>query len=86
MKMKPHLDRLRRVRIDTGGEAVFGWEAKDPALRMLGRWTDPTGLLKRIYEHEHPETVQDEAPGRHWQATWRGQFAPAGRKRARKAA
>jgi len=86
MKSKAKLDTIRKVLLQTGGEAVLGWEAKDPALRILGRWTDPQGLLKRIYEFQHPETVEDQGPGRQWQATWRGQFTPAHRRRGRKAA
>jgi len=87
MKSKAKLDTLRKVRLETGGEAVWGWEAKDPALRILGRWTDPQGLLKRIYEFQHPETVENQGlPGRQWQATWRGQFTHAPRRRGSKAA
>ena len=87
MKPKSKFETLRRVCIETGaGDVVMGWEAREPALRILGRWTDPEALLKRIHEVQHPEEVQDQGPGRQWQATWRGQFAPAHRKRGRKAA
>jgi hypothetical protein len=86
MNSKINLDKLRKVRIQTGGEAVWGWEAKDPALRNLGRWTDPQGLLQRIHEIQHPESAPDPRPGRQWQATWRGQFSSTARRRGRKAA
>ena len=80
------MSALREVRIEAGGTRVICWEAKDPALRGLGRWTDPKALLQRIYELEHPETVVQEGPGRQWQATWRGRFAPPARSKPRKAA
>jgi len=76
------LDALKRVHIELGDKTVVAWEAKDPALRMLGRWTDPKALLRRIYELEHPEENVPEGPGRQWQATWRGRFAtPRGKSR-----
>jgi hypothetical protein len=78
---------LRQVRIDIGGSRVIAWEAKDLALRSLGRWTDPKALLRRIYELEHPQEDVPEGPGRQWQATWRGRFTPAKRtNKARSAA
>ena len=81
------IDALREVRIKIGARNVSAWEAKAPALRMLGRWTDPKALLKRIYEVEHPEEVTvPEGPGRQWQATWRGRFNPTSRQKSRKAA
>jgi hypothetical protein len=81
------MDALRKVHMEIGGEDVVGWEAKDPALRALGRWTDPKALLRRIYEFEHPEEVAvAEGPGRQWQATWRGRFSGPRRSKARKAA
>ena len=82
------MDALREVRIKIGGKNVTAWEAKSPALRNLGRWTDPKALLRRIYEVEHPEEVPTpEGPGRQWQATWRGRFNQAPRQKAsRKAA
>lgn len=81
------MDVLRKVRIEIGGKDVDGWEAKEPALRALGRWTDPKALLRRIYEIEHPEEVAaPEGPGRQWQSTWRGRFAGSGRSKSRKAA
>ncbi len=77
---------LREVRIEIDGKPVTAWEAKDPTLRMLGRWTDPKALLRRIYEVQHPEKVAAaEGPGRQWQATWRGRFSPS-RHKPRKAA
>ncbi len=83
--MKKH-DTLRQVQIEIGGKRVTAWEAKDQALRGLGRWTDPKALLQRIYQFEHPEEVEvPEGPGRQWQATWRGRFAGS-RSKSRKAA
>ena len=80
------MNALREVHIQAGGTRVVCWEPKDPALRGLGRWTDPKALLRRIYEVEHPdEAPVPEGPGRQWQATWRGRFAPA-RPKPRKAA
>ena len=77
-----NLEALRRVEIEIEGKQVTAWEAKDHALRALGRWTDPKALLKRIYEFEHPEESIPEGPGRQWQATWRGRFtAPRGKSR-----
>jgi hypothetical protein len=84
MKTKA-ISTLREVRIDIGGNAVSAWEAKEPTLRSLGRWTDPEALLRRIYELEHPEENVPEGPGRQWQATWRGRFVP-NRGRNRKVA
>jgi hypothetical protein len=85
MKAK-RMDALRQVRLEIGGEYTTAWEAKDPALRILGRWTDPKALLQRIYEIQHPESVVvPEGPGRQWQSTWRGRFA-GGRPKSRKAA
>jgi hypothetical protein len=81
------IDALREVRLKIAGKTVSAWEAKSPALRNLGRWTDPKALLKRIYEVEHPDEVTlPEGPGRQWQATWRGRFNPATRQKSRKAA
>jgi hypothetical protein len=79
------MDALKRVHIDIGGKPVVAWEAKDPALRPLGRWTDAKALLRRIYELEHPEETVPEGPGRQWQATWRGRFGGT-RPKSRKAA
>lgn len=84
--MKNRMDALRQVRIEIGNGHVVAWEAKQPALRNLGRWTDPKALLRRIYEIEHPDTAVPEGPGRQWQATWRGRFTPGARGKARKAA
>lgn len=80
------IDALRKVEIEIDGKRVTAWETKEPSLRALGRWTDPKALLRRIYELEHPETTVPEGPGRQWQATWRGRFAPAHRPKSRKAA
>lgn len=81
------LDTLRQVQIEIGGKRVTAWEAKDRALRGLGRWTDPKALLQRIYQSEHPEEAEvAEGPGRQWQATWRGRFAGSPRSKSRKAA
>jgi hypothetical protein len=80
------MNALREVHIETGGTSVVCWEPKDPAMRALGRWTDPKALLRRIYEVEHPEANVQEGPGRQWQATWRGRFAPPSRPKSRKAA
>jgi len=81
------MDVLREVRIKISGKTVSAWEAKEPGLRNLGRWTDPKALLRRIYEVEHPEEVPAvEGPGRQWQATWRGRFNQAPRQKSRKAA
>ena len=77
---------IREVKILIGGELVSAWEAKSETLHALGRWTDPKGLLRRIYEVEHPEENVPEGPGRQWQATWRGRFVTNPRSRARKAA
>ena len=84
---KKKMDALREVQIELGGKRVTAWEAKDPALRALGRWTDPKALLQRIFEIEHPEAVQvPDGPGRQWQATWRGRFNVPPRSKSRKAA
>ncbi len=80
------MNALREVCIEAGGTRVVCWEPKDPALRGLGRWTDPKALLRRIHELEHPEETVLEGPGRQWQATWRGRFAPPARAKPRKAA
>ena len=80
------MDTLRKVQIKSGDARVIAWEAKDPSLRVLGRWSDPKALLRRIYEFEHPEAAVPEGPGRQWQATWRGRFTPAARSKSRKAA
>jgi hypothetical protein len=80
------MDTLRQVHIQIGGKRVTAWETRDPALRVLGRWTDPKALLRRIYEFEHPEAAVPEGPGRQWQATWRGRFAVTPRQKSRKAA
>jgi hypothetical protein len=81
------MDALREVRIKISGKTVSAWEAKAPALRALGRWTDPKALLRRIYEVQHPEEAPTpEGPGRQWQATWRGRFNQAPRQKSRKAA
>jgi hypothetical protein len=86
MKTKK-MNALREVRIVIDGKTVSAWEAKEPALRGLGRWTDPKALLRRMYAVQHPEeTAAAEGPGRQWQATWRGRFAPATRPKSRKAA
>jgi hypothetical protein len=77
---------LRKVQIEIDGRRVVAWEAKEPALRALGRWTDPKLLLRRIYEFEHPETTVSEGPGRQWQSTWRGRFTTPQRGKSRKAA
>lgn len=77
---------LRQVRIQIDGKTVVAWETKDPALRSLGRWTDPKALLRRVYQVEHPEAVlMPDGPGRQWQATWRGRFTSS-RQKSRKAA
>lgn len=87
MKATKKKDALREVHIDISGKPVAAWEPRDPSLRTLGRWTDPKALLRRIYELEHPESVEvPEGPGRQWQATWRGRFAGTSRQKARKAA
>ena len=80
------MDALKQVHIEIGGKPVVAWEAKEPALRLLGRWTDPQGLLRRIHELQHPEENVPEGPGRQWQATWRGRFAATPRSKSRKAA
>jgi hypothetical protein len=81
------MEALRKVHMEIGGEDVVGWQAKDPALRALGRWTDPEALLRRIDEIQHPEKVPViGGPGRQWQATWRGRFSAARRPKSRKAA
>lgn len=80
------MDALRQVHIQIGGKRVVAWETKEPTLRVLGRWTDPKALLRRIYEFEHPETAVPEGPGRQWQATWRGRFTVPPRQKSRKAA
>jgi hypothetical protein len=81
------IDALRQVQIEIGGKRVVAWEAKERALRALGRWTDPKALLRRIYRFEHPEEVEiADGPGRQWQATWRGRFAASPRSKSRKAA
>jgi hypothetical protein len=81
------IDALREVRIRIGGKMVSAWEAKAPALRSLGRWTDPKALLRRIYEVEHPDkVVVPEGPGRQWQSTWRGRFNQPPRQKPQKAA
>ena len=81
------MDALREVQIMIGGKRVVAWEAREPLLRALGRWTDPKALLQRIYLAEHPEELENqEGPGRQWQATWRGRFTAAPRGKARKAA
>ena len=80
------MDALRQVDIEIGGKHVIAWETKEPALRALGRWTDPKALLRRIYELEHPEKAVPEGPGRQWQATWRGRFTVSPRQKPRKAA
>ena len=85
MKTK-EMAALRKVDIEIDGRHVIAWEAKDPALQNLGRWTDPKGLLRRIYELQHPEENVPEGPGRQWQATWRGRFVGNPRTRSRKAA
>ena len=53
--MAKTISALRRVRIEIGGKMVTAWEPKDPALLLLGRWTDPEALLQRIHEVQHPE-------------------------------
>jgi hypothetical protein len=84
---KKKMDALREVQITLGGKRVTAWEAKEPSLRALGRWTDPKALLQRIFEIEHPESVQvPDGPGRQWQATWRGRFNVPPRAKSRKAA
>ncbi len=81
------MDVLRQVYIEIDGKRVAAWEAKERALRVLGRWTDPKALLRRIYQFEHPEEAEIAGgPGRQWQATWRGRFAVSPRSRSRKAA
>jgi hypothetical protein len=86
MQLMKKIDALREIHIQIGGKRVTAWEAKEPGLRQLGRWTDPKALLRRIYEFEHPEATVVEGPGRQWQATWRGRFAAAPRSKSRKAA
>jgi len=82
-----NMDTLRKVHIVIGGRPVDAWEAREPVLRALGRWTDPKALLRRIYLAEHPEELEaQEGPGRQWQATWRGRFSGAPRAKAQKAA
>jgi len=83
--MKKKMGALREVQIHIGGKRVLAWEPKDQSLRLLGRWTDPKALLRRIYEFQHPEENVPEGPGRQWQATWRGRFSP-NRAKPRKAA
>ena len=80
------MNELRKVYIEAGPQRFPAWEAKDPRLQALGRWTDPQALLRRIYEWEHPEETVDEGPGRQWQATWRGRFVPGARTKRRNAA
>jgi len=81
------MDALREVHIEIGKKHVVAWEAKDRALRALGRWTDPKALLRRIYQFQHPEEMEvPGGPGRQWQATWRGRFAASPRSKSRKAA
>jgi hypothetical protein len=82
---KPKMSDLRKVGIDIGGSRVAAWEAKDPNLRNLGRWSDAKALLQRIYEFKHPEEAIPEGPGRQWQATWRGRFSLGGRGRTQPA-
>jgi hypothetical protein len=83
---KKSVAALRQVKIQIDGHRVVAWEAKEPTMHTLGRWTDPKGLLQRIHEIEHPEEAAADGPGRQWQATWRGRFAPNSRGRTRKAA
>ena len=81
------MDTLRQVQIRINGKQVTAWQAKDQALRALGRWTDPKALLQRIYQLQHPEEMEtQEGPGRQWQATWRGRFSGTPREKSRKAA
>jgi hypothetical protein len=81
------MDALRQVQIEIDGKRVVAWEARNQALRALGRWTDPKALLRRIYQFEHPEELEvPGGPGRQWQATWRGRFAVSPRLKSRKAA
>jgi hypothetical protein len=88
MRMKKRrMDALQEVEIVLGGKRVMAWEAKDPSLKALGRWTDPKALLQRIFEIEHPDEVPvPDGPGRQWQATWRGRFNAGPRAKSRKAA
>lgn len=81
MKTKK-MSALHEVHIRIEGKHVVAWEAKEVALRPLGRWTDPKALLRRIYEFEHPEETQADGPGRQWQATWRGRYSAKPRKAA----
>jgi len=75
------MDTLRQVQIAIGGRSVQAWEAKSPSLQLLGRWTDPKALLRRIHQIEHPNETVEATPGRQWQATWRGGFSTRGRPR-----
>ncbi|MBI3784051.1 MAG: hypothetical protein HY270_11690 [Deltaproteobacteria bacterium] len=83
---KKTMAALKEVHIQIDGRDVVAWEARDRTLHALGRWTDPKGLLRRIYELEHPEETQAEGPGRQWQSTWRGRFVPNTKAKAKKAA
>ncbi|GIW43713.1 MAG: hypothetical protein KatS3mg077_0995 [Candidatus Binatia bacterium] len=86
-KKKLDLKALKKVYIEVGGKRVPAWEPKDPALRSLGRWTDPEALLRRMYEQEHPEdALEFLGPGRQWQTTWKGRFNPALKQKNRRAA
>ncbi len=73
---KTEMNTLRQVQIELGGRSVQAWEPKELSMRSLGRWTDPDALLRRIHELQHPEETVADGPGRQWQATWRGRFAP----------
>lgn len=86
-KKKLDLKSLRKVHIEVGGKRVVAWEPRDPALRNLGRWTDPHALLRRMYEQQNPEnTLEELGPGRHWQNTWKGRFNPTLKQKNRSAA
>ena len=85
--MKPKgMEALRKVHIETGGGRVEAWEAKDPIMQSLGRWSDPGALLRRIHQIQHPEELVEDGPGRQWQSTWRGRFAPSGGAKTKRAA
>jgi len=85
--MAKTMSTLRQVRIEIGGKMVTAWEPKDPALHLLGRWTDPQALLRRIHELQHPEEAElADGRGRQWQSTWRGRFTRPQRTKPQRAA
>jgi hypothetical protein len=80
------MEALRKVYIDIGNGRVEAWEAKDPVMQSLGRWSDPAALLRRIHQIQHPEEMVEEGPGRQWQSTWRGRYTPHGGPKSKRAA